>query len=127
MSITAALTGNITLVDSVVGNQALIKSIASLIFTGTNSSYANSQNIGTSPTTINLPISPTKFVYIKNLHATQTLTVTWTPNGGSSNPVVTLQPSEALIFVGSNTSGGITALSLTASGASTPVEFVLAG
>jgi hypothetical protein len=127
MSITAALTGNITLTDSVVGTQQLIKSIASLIFTGTNSSVAQSQNIGASPTTITLPISPTKFVYIKNLHAVNTLTVTWTPNGGASNQVVTLQPSEAIIFCGSNTSGGITALSLQASGASTPVEYILAG
>jgi hypothetical protein len=67
------------------------------------------------------------FVYIKNNHATNTVTVTWTPNGGASAVVQTLEPGSALILSQAVTAAGITALSLQASGASTPVEYILVG
>jgi len=126
LSVTVSLTGSIKATDSVSGTIALSKVLTSLATASTGFTEAQSLSIGASPTSITLPGSPTTFCYIKNLHATQTVTVTWTPNGGASNVVLTLQPG-AFICFGEVAQGlsGITALSVQASGASTPVEYVL--
>ena len=127
MSVTATLNGSIFLTDSVSNTIQMQKAFVALAFTGTVSELSQSQSVGTSPTTLTLPASPTQFLYIKNLAPTNTLTVTWTPNGGASNPVITLQPGSSIIFMEVATGGGITALSVTASGASTPIEYMLLG
>ncbi len=126
MSVTVSLTGSIKATDSVSGTIALSKVLTALATVSTGFTEAQSLSIGNSATPLTLPGSPTTFVYIKNLHATQTLTVTWTPNGGASNVVLTLQPG-AFIAFGEVVQGlsGITALSVQASGAATPIEYVL--
>jgi len=91
MSVTVQLTGTITVTDNLTGSVQLQKQVIGG-YTGTISEFAQQQLIGTGSTTINLPISPTQFVYIKNLSASATVTVTWTPNGGASATIVTLQP-----------------------------------
>jgi hypothetical protein len=128
MSVSVSLTGSIKASDSVSGTIALSKVLTALSTIATSFSEAQSLSIGTSPTSVTLPISPCTFAYIKNLHATQTVTVTWTPNGGASNVVLTLQPG-AYISFGETVQAlsGITALSVQASGASTPIEYVLGG
>ena len=83
--------------------------------------------IGTSATTITLPISPTVNVYIKNLHATQTLTITATPNGQSSVVLDILGSGEVYLRWGTASARGLTALSLAASAASTNIEMFLGG
>ena len=127
MSITATLSGGIQLTDSATNSTIFTKQLLSLLMVGTSFGETQSASIGTSPTSITLPISPVQFLYIKNLHATQTLKVTWTPNGGASNDVVVLQPGSTIIFLEAAAASGITALSLTGSGAATICEYVLAG
>lgn len=126
MSIQSNFSGSIQLTDPNTGTVQLYKALAAL-FTGTISTVAESLSVGTSPTSIGLPISPTQVIYIKNLHATNTLTVTWTPQGGASNVVITLQPGGLILLNEPNVTSGISALSLTASGVSTPVDYVLVG
>jgi hypothetical protein len=99
MSISATLYGNIQLTDSTTNAKVFTKSLLSLLMIGSSFSETNQGSIGTSPTSIALPVSPTQFVYVKNLHATQTLTVTWTPTGGTSAVVQTLQPGSVIIFI----------------------------
>lgn len=122
------MTGSIKASDSVSGTIALSKVLTALTTPGLTFSEAQSLSIPNSPTSISLPVSPTTFLYIKNLHATQTLTVTWTPNGGASNIVLTLQPGSWIAF-GEAVLGtsGITALSVQGSGAATLIEYVLGG
>lgn len=127
MSTTATLTGTITVVDSSSGSQPFQKQLVNLFFTGNVSEIANSFVVGSSPTSVSLPVSPCQFVYIKNLAPSATVTITWTPNGGASNPVSTLEPGGAIVLVNTASGAGITALSLQASLASTPVEYVLLG
>ena len=127
MSITATLSGNIQLTDSTTNTVVFVKQLLSLFNIGSTFLESQSASIGTSPVSVSLPVSPTQFLYVKNLHATQTLTVTWTPNGGSSNTVLTLYPGSAILFVEAATGAGITALSLTGSSAATTCEYVLAG
>ena len=127
MSITATLAGNIQLTDSTTNATVFTKQLLALLMVGTSFTETNAASIGTSPTSITLPVSPTQFVYIKNLHATQTLAVSWTPTGGSSAVIQTLQPGSVVIFSELAAGSGITALSLTGSGAATTCEMVLAG
>ena len=126
MSMIATLSGTVTLIDSDTGTVALSKSL-SVSFTGLLSSVANAVLVGTGNTTVVIPNTTANFIYVKNNHATQTLTVTWTPNGGSSAAVQTLEPGGVAIIVQPATGGGITAMALTASGASTPVEWMILG
>lgn len=127
MSITASINGNIQLTDSVTGTIALKKVLSALSMTGTEMSSGQSVLLASGANVITLPVSPVLFLYVKNLHATNTVGVTWTPNGGASASILTLQPGAAIAFIEITALSGITALTLTASGAATPVEFILAG
>lgn len=127
MSQTSSIVGTVQVTDSVTGTVPLQKNLVGLAFTGTNAAVVQSQNIGTATVTFTLPVSPVQFLYVKNLHGSQTVTVTWTPTGGASNPVLTLEPSAALMFCEPASGGGITAMQVVASGASTPIEYLLAG
>lgn len=124
MAVTASFAGSIATAD---GNGGQSTKNLGTTTAGVQASAASGLLIGTSPVTIAVPNAVANFVYIKNLHATNTLTVTWTPNGGSSNVVVTLEPGGSIILAQSTVGGGITALSVTASGASTPIEYNLVG
>ena len=123
MAETVTLAATINVVDSTTGCQKTV----SIAFAGTIAAVANGVLIPNSPTSVVLPIATVNFAYIKNNHASNTLTVTWTPNGGASNVVVTLEPGSAIILSEATTGAGITALSLQASGSSTPVEYILVG
>jgi hypothetical protein len=126
MSITVALSGIITITDNLTGSVSYQKQVIGS-YVGTVSTEGQNVLV-TGATSLALPASPTNFVYIKNLAtATSVLTVTWTPNGGSTNTVVALQPSSFIILDENNASSGITALSVTPSVASTPIEYILVG
>lgn len=127
MSVQAQLNGDISLTDNLTGSIQLQKLI-NLSFAGTISSFAQSQSIGTSPVTINVPVIPTQFVYLKNLSTSATITVSWTcTEVGVSNQVLVLQPGSFIIFLESNVLSGITAMSLTASNTATTVEYIMTG
>lgn len=79
----------------------------------------------TGSTPVTLPASPTQLLYAKHLGATGTLTFTWTPVGSGSVQVMVIQPGGMLFFF--NPANGITALTVQASVANLPVDYVLAG
>lgn len=126
MSILLSTAGTIQVTDPNTGTLTVSKTI-SQEFTGSVTAQGEAVKFGTSPTSLALPISPTQFVYIANLHATNTVTVTWTPTGGGSNVVATVQPQGILLLGESNTTSGVTAISITASSNNTPVDYLLAG
>lgn len=127
MSVTASLVGSVQLTDNIAGDTSLSKGI-DFTYTGTYSSFTQSQSVGTSPVSLTLPGSPVQFLYLRNLATVSgsNLTVTWTPNIGSSNVVMTLTPGAAIIFSETDTTQGITDLSVTAAVAATPLEYILA-
>jgi len=127
MSTTASLTGQFTLVDSTPGAQPLVKQLSNLSFVGSVSELSQSTSLANGANVITLAISPVQFLYIKNLHASNTISVTWTPTGGTSAIICTLEPGSAISYINTTTGGGITALTLTASGASTGCEYLLIG
>lgn len=130
MSIQVQVLGSIQIQDNSVGVGPFVKPLANLTVEGSSFIETNQAIIGTSITTLALPVSPCQFIYIKNLLSTSaagTVSVTWTPNGGSSNPVQTLEPGSFLMAGQYSTGAGITALSVSASTASVPIEYILAG
>lgn len=131
MAVLIQLNGFISVNDnSGTGSSAFQKSLVGLNFTGTTSEIVQTATFGTSPTSITLPVSPIQFVFFHNLSNTATLTVTWTPTGGSSNVVEKIQPNGFIMFGNASTtdtSTGVSAISVTASGAGTTAEFILGG
>ena len=128
MSISASIRGNIFVTDNLTGSVSLQK-VLNNTYTGTVESYGQSVTIGTSSVTISLPINPVEFLYVKNLSTTAStnITVTWTPESGSSATVVTLDPGALIMYCEVGTSNGISALSLVSNQAGTPVEYVACG
>ena len=126
MSVTASLQGTLQLTDNLAGDTAMSK-VISLVYTGTYSGFVQNQNLSNALTTLTLPGSPAQFVYIKNLSTVsgQNVTVTWTPNGGSSNSVAVLSPGAALILAETDTTNGITTLAVTAAVTATPIEYLI--
>lgn len=68
-----------------------------------------------SQTTINLPKSQIRHLFLKNLDTAAKYTVVWTPNGGSQATILVLGPGDSIAFWHTNTgsSYGISSLKLT--------------
>lgn len=128
MAISISLTGQIVVSDGTTGAISLQKQL-SLTMPGVVFSQAQTVPVGLGATPISLPIALVQFAYIKNLHAANTVSVTWTPANGASNPVITLQPGSAIILLEAAPlpSSGISAISLSSNVANTPVEYILGG
>ena len=124
MATDVSFAGTITVTNPDTGLTNLEKSI-SAAFAGDINTLAESISVTTSPSTIGLPASPTQVVYIKNNSLSFEVTVTWTRNGGASASVAVLEPGAILLLVETNSTSGITALSLVATGTSA-VEYFLA-
>jgi|SRR5882672_575999 len=77
---------------------------------------------------IPLPITTAQFAYVKNTHASQTITVSWTAGGVAAPSLMVLRPGDWIMFSASVGAGsGITVLGLNASGAATTCEYILFG
>jgi hypothetical protein len=138
MAVTIQLLGQLIATDTSTGSLPFKKQI-NLTMLGTTFEETQGLVIGTTPVPVSLPITPTQVVYIGNLHPTNTVTVTWTPNGGASAVVQTIGPvtqqntpqpaTQGLLLINNNAIGvtGITALTIVASGPFTPVELMLGG
>lgn len=126
MAIVATLKGTISITDNITGSVALSKPVNNA-YSGTVESYGQSVIVGTTSSTITLPGSPAEFIYIKNLSTTSgtNLTVTWTPEGGSSANVITLDPGALMVVTEVTLVNGISALSLISNQSGTPVEYIL--
>jgi len=83
----------------------------------------------TGETTIALPTPTVLQLYLRNTHATATITVKWTPQGGAEATIHIVRPGGVLVFWQPSTSAttGITGLKLTASVANTTYELFLGG
>lgn len=84
----------------------------------------------TAEATITLPFATIRQVLVRNTHATATLLVKWTPNGGAEATVMTLGPGGTVTYWDDSavaTGLGITSLKLTASIANTTYELFIGG
>lgn len=129
MSVSVVVSGQLLISDSVTGTIAMQKQLSNSLL-GTTSSIGQSYLVGTAASALPLPISPTPFLYIKNLStASATVTVSWTSQPNTQTAVCTLEPNEWIMKAGDGftATAGITALTVSASVVSTPIEFATAG
>lgn len=118
------LAGNFTFTDLTNVQAPLSKIIPQLLANMTASSFGQA-TIGTTLIPVTLPITPTQLAYARNLSQSNTLTISWTPLGGVSAVITTLQPNGIIFFF--NPSSGISALSVVSNAAGTLIDYVLAG
>lgn len=121
----ATLNGTITVSSGVAGDTPQVKPIFAAALAAVNNLDTEGGTVGTSPVSVTIPNAVANFVFIQNTHATLTLLVTWTPTGGSTGPVLTLEPGGFIMFVEQATGAGISALSLTGSGAGTTYRAII--
>lgn len=128
MSINLAFSGTILGTDSTTNNLTLQKILSGFAFTtGTVVAQGEGSVVGTSPVSLTMPNGAAQVVYIANTHATQTIAINWTPNGGSTAVGPVLQPGACVILIEPNATSGFTAISVTGSGAGTSYEYILVG
>ncbi len=129
MSITASVNGNLSILDTLnnSGPQLVFQFLQNAGMT--DYSYLRGYQVPTSPTSISFPfgISLVQVCYIRNVGSVNNVTVTWTPNGGSSNPVITLTPNSGILFLEADLTKGISALSLQSITNVTNCDIVIAG
>jgi hypothetical protein len=131
LSITLAGTTQVSLSNAsfnfsdITGIQQPIQKLIPSLFQNMGNVVFGEATIGTTSVSVTLPASPTQLLYAKNLSASQTITITWTPQGATSAEVAVLQPNAMIFFF--NPGAGITALSVVASAAGAVIDYVLAG
>ncbi len=129
MSITASVNGNFSIIDSAnnSGPQLVFQFIQNNGLT--DYSYLRGYQVPTSATPISFPFGVTlvQACYIRNVGSVNNLTVSWTPNGGASNPVITLTPNSMLLFLEADLTKGISALSLQSITNPTNADIIVAG
>jgi len=114
----------IAFIDPAGAQAPIYKMIPSLTENATACTFGQA-SLPASLTPVTLPISPTQLLYGKHLGTTGTITFTWTAVGATSAEIMVLQPGGVIFFF--NPANGITALSVQASIANTPIDYVLAG
>jgi hypothetical protein len=122
-SVNVELSGSFTFVDP-TGYQSNINKIIPELIASLSASQFGQAAVTTTSESITLPATPTQLFYLKNLSASFTVTVTWTPLGQASAVVQVVQPGGTIFFF--NPGSGITALSVVASGTAN-VDYVMAG
>jgi hypothetical protein len=114
----------ISFVDPANTQAPIYKQIPALV-TNMNAATFGQALLPASLLAVTLPASPTQLLYAKHMGISGTITFTWTPVGSGSAQIMVLQPGGMLFFF--NPANGITALSVQASIANIPVDYVLAG
>lgn len=127
MSVQIQFKGNVVCQDTVTDSISFSDPVNITSAVGTTFTNTNALTISTTPVAITLPTSPVLFLYIQNTHLTNTVTVTWTPNGGASNPSITLAPGSFIAFSEATATNGITALTVVGSATATTLRYILAG
>jgi hypothetical protein len=119
------LSGTVISFIDPAGTQAPIYKQIPIVIANMNACTFGQASLPASLVVVTLPASPTQLLYAKHLGVSGTITFTWTPAGSTSAEIMVLQPGAVLFFF--NPANGITALSVQASIANTPVDYVLAG
>lgn len=123
--------GSLQVVDNTANVYRVNSTIASLIAQATVAYYDPYVSVPTASTALALPSTTIWVLYIRNISASNTISIALTPTGGSawSSPYV-IAPTGVFCTIVSYTSapsvGGFTAASWSASAASTYAEILLA-
>lgn len=126
----SALKATITSTDA-NNNTPVIRDVGSIVYAGKTGQFLLSQETGNAGVdlALSLPVTPVFCIYIKNLHATGTLTVKATPQGGAEATIIVLAPGAAfLVFSPANTAlTGYTSIKVNSSVANSPFDCYIGG
>jgi len=116
-NLSVILSASFTVTDTTLAPspQIVTRSLNNPTLSATVCFYDPFFQVNAAPTTVNLPASTVWVVYVKNLDTTNNITVSFTPAGGSPETCLLLPGGVFIYFQTAETSGGITALSLTSS------------
>lgn len=123
---------SLQIIDNTGNVQRVNSPLSTLTAQVTASFYEPYLQIGVGNTSLTLPATTIWVAYVRNLSGANNVTVTCTPAGGAAwvNGII-LVPTAVFMywaaFSSNPAAGGVTAITLTASGANTPVEVMLAG
>lgn len=120
------LSATITAVD-VDSKQPLTRDIGSPSFDGAAGEYDGFQNLAAGETVITPEGTVITCLWVRNRHASNTLSVKATPQGGAEAILGVLAPGASLLVWNPTAAAtvGYTSLKLTPSGANTPVEIYM--
>ncbi len=111
------LSASLTVADTTLSPspQIVTRSLNNPTLAATVCFYDPFFQVNAAPTVVPLPANTVWVVYVKNLDSTNNITVTFTPAGGAAETLLLLPGGVFTYFQTSETTGGITALSLTSS------------
>lgn len=128
---TNTLTATITGSEDSTGNVPINRGLGNLAFDSVFSDFVTYQLLPSGDTVITVPGGKAFQVYVKNVDPSLFITVKYTPTGLAQQLSSTLGPGEVFIQwqinTNANANAGITALTLSASGANCSAEYFLGG
>jgi len=128
-NVTNTLTAFITTEEDTTGNVPINRGTGNPAFDCTMGDFATYRQLPVGVTTLDLPINPVCQIYIRNLDASNPVTVVWIANGYTGNQVIVLNPGDQILVWCDPTkpTPGITSISLTSGGGTCAVEYFLGG
>ena len=129
MAITNTITTTIQELDA--NGQTLARRVASVSDAAATVGQFRAGNLtDTSETSISLPVTQVRQLWVRNTDTVATITVKWTPNGGTETATgVVLGPTDQIMLWHTTTGStkGISSVKLTASEANATFEIYLGG
>lgn len=130
-NMTNTLTATITGTEKSTGNVPINRGLGNLSLDAVFAEFCTYQLLPSGDTTVVIPNGKALQVYVKNNDPSLYVIVKYTPTGLAQQVSSTLAPGDVFIQwqtqTGLNANGGITALTLNASGANCEVEYFLGG
>jgi hypothetical protein len=127
--VTNSLVATITSTEQSTSNTPINRSTGNPSFSCNGALFNTYQALAAGPNPFGLPYIPATQLYVRNIDPTKTILVSWTPNGGASASIITLNPGDQIILFcnPTGTTPGITAGFLTPSAAGALVEVFAGG
>jgi hypothetical protein len=128
--VTNALTATITSTEQSTSNVPINRGTGNPSFNCDFANFFTYLALNNGSNTISMPQIPACQVYVRNLDPAKTVSVSWTPNGGSLDSIIVLNPGDMILFwcnPAGTTTPGITAMNLNASAAGCLVEYFIGG
>lgn len=129
-NVTNTLVANITTQEDLTGNVPVNRGTGNPALDCSVGEFVTYKLLPVGTTVLQLPISPCCQVYIKNLDASNPITIIWLPNGSVIGvSVIALNPGDQLILWCDPTkpAPGVTSISIGPTGGTALIEYFLGG
>lgn len=128
--VTNTLVANISSTEQSTSNVPINRSTGNPSFASNSGSFVTYVALAAGVNVPFFPFSPITQVYVRNIDAAKSLSMSWVPNGGAAAVVIELNPGDQIILW-SNPAGpvapGITSISFTPSTSGCLIEYFFGG